>query len=91
MSIEGDTLTSAIPDRDLEGDTLTPAIPDRERIIRIRDVVTATGLSRTTIWRLIQSGGFPAPLWISEKCRGWRAGAVLDWLQSRVAVPHERA
>ena len=31
-------------------------------ILRVKSVLAATGLSRTTLWRRIRSGDFPRPL-----------------------------
>ena len=33
-----------------------------DRILRTPEVVKATGLSNTTIWRRVRSGDFPVPL-----------------------------
>ena len=37
-----------------------------DRILRIPEVVEITGLSRTTIWRRVKSGDFPAPVRLGE-------------------------
>ena len=54
-----------------------------KRILRIRDVVAETGLSRTTIWRLARNGEFPAALQLSERAIGWKADEVRAWVESR--------
>lgn len=59
-----------------------------DRILRPKDVEAATGLSRTTIWRLVREGTFPAPLRLTgsapgKGARGWREGDVEKWLESR--------
>ena len=53
------------------------------RIMRIREVIEVTGLSRTTIWRRVRDDEFPVPLKLgSLKTRsvGWREKDIEDWL-----------
>jgi prophage regulatory protein len=40
-------------------------MPDPDRIIRLRTVLTRTGLSRSTLYRKIAEGTFPSQLGIS--------------------------
>ena len=42
-----------------------------DRILRIRAVLDRTGLSRSTLYRKIQSGTFPKQVQISTRCAGW--------------------
>ena len=55
-------------------------------ILRIRDVVAVTRLSRSTIYRLIQAGQFPKPIKLTERASGWRYEAVEQWLKARSEV-----
>lgn len=50
------------------------------RILRLRTVLDRTGLSRSTLYRKIERGTFPAQVQISERCVGWRESDVLQWL-----------
>ena len=52
-------------------------------IIRAKEVVRRTGLSRTTIWRQVRVGAFPAPLELTENTIGWDEDEVSIWLASR--------
>ena len=57
-----------------------------DRILRIPEVVKITGLSRTTIWRRVKSGDFPAPVRLGNlvtRSVGWRESQVKQWLDSR--------
>ena len=57
-----------------------------ERIMRIPEVVEVTGLSKTTIWRRVKSGDFPAPVRLGSlatRSIGWRSGQVQEWLDTR--------
>ncbi len=53
-----------------------------ERILRIGTVLERTGLSRSTLYRRIESGTFPRQIKIAERCAGWRESAVNEWLRN---------
>ena len=57
-----------------------------DRILRTPEVVRATGLSKTTIWRRVRTGDFPAPLKLGSltaRSIGWRQGEIEKWINSR--------
>ena len=54
-----------------------------ERIIRAKEVVELTGLSRTTLWRMEKSGKFPNRVSLGVGSVGWRFSEVNEWLNSR--------
>ena len=58
-----------------------------EQILRIRDVCRATGLARTTIWRLERERCFPAHCKLGKRAIGWFASEVSEWLESRKRAP----
>jgi len=53
-----------------------------DRILRIKTVLDRTGLSRSTLYRKVQNGTFPAQVRISARCAGWRESAVNAWMQN---------
>ena len=56
-----------------------------ERIVRLDELTQMLGLSKSTIWRRIRQGEFPAPFLLGgERARavGWRESAVLAWLDA---------
>ena len=55
------------------------------KTLRINEVREATGLSRTTIWRLERqpNGDFPKRLRLGPNSVGWSADEIKDWLESR--------
>ena len=59
---------------------MSPSKP--ERILRLERVLERTGLSRSTLYRKVNSGTFPRQLKISVRCAGWRETEVEEWLQS---------
>ncbi len=54
-----------------------------DHMLRAPAVMARTGLSRTTIWRRVRAGTFPAPLVLGQNSIGWPAQIITDWLESR--------
>lgn len=50
------------------------------KIIRLPEVLTITGLSRSTIYRRIQDGSFPQRVRLSKNCIGFHYQEVVDWI-----------
>ncbi len=55
-----------------------------DRIVRLNTVLTRTGLSRSTIYRKIAEGTFPAQLKISVNGAGWRESDIDRWVADPV-------
>jgi prophage regulatory protein len=51
--------------------------------VRIQFVIAATGLSRSTIYRLIEQRKFPMPCNPTQFTTAWRLSAVRDWISER--------
>ena len=54
-----------------------------DRMLRAPDVMAQTGLSRTTIWRRVRAGTFPAPIELGVNSVGWPASEIAAWLKAR--------
>lgn len=61
-----------------------------QTIYRLPDVKTVTGLSRSTIYAMIQRGEFPAPIQLSLRAVGWERGAVEAFLARRVEISRKK-
>jgi prophage regulatory protein len=64
------------------GGNATMREPDR--IIRLKTVLSRTGLSRSTIYRKIAEGTFPAQLKISTNGTGWHESDIDRWIADPV-------
>jgi prophage regulatory protein len=53
-----------------------------DRILRLDAVLARTGLSRSTLYRKVQNGSFPAQVQISARCVGWRESALKAWARN---------
>ena len=56
-----------------------------DRIIRLKTVLSRTGLSRSTIYRKIAEGTFPAQLKISANGTGWHESDINRWIADPVS------
>ena len=57
-----------------------------DRIIRLKTVLARTGLSRSTIYRKIAEGTFPAQLKISTNGTGWHESDINRWIADPAGV-----
>ena len=58
-----------------------------ETIIRRREVLARTGLSKSTLYSFIKKGEFPAPLSLGGKAVCWAESEVDAWIAARVNAP----
>jgi len=62
----------------------------QERLLRLDEVVAATGLGRTSIYRKEREEDFPQRVAIGLQAVAWRADEVHAWIAAQPAL-HERA
>ena len=55
----------------------------QDRMLNVREVVERVGLVRSTIWKQVRAGTFPAPHELAENKIGWPESAITAWLDSR--------
>ena len=58
--------------------------PTPDRIIRIKTVLSRTGLSRSTLYRKIGEGTFPHQVQISINGAGWYESDINLWIANPV-------
>lgn len=58
---------------------------DIDPYVRLPFVLTATGLSSSTIFRLIQAGKFPKSFKLTEHTSVWRLSEVRQWMEEQGA------
>ena len=49
---------------------------------RLPKVMAETGLSRTSIYRLIKKGAFAKPVNLGVRAVAWNSSAVQEWIKS---------
>lgn len=55
----------------------------QDHLLRRADVEARTALSRSSLYRLMRSGEFPAPLQIGPRAVRWRASEIESWVAER--------
>ena len=55
-------------------------------ILRLHAVRARVGLSRTSIWRAVRRGDFPAPRRLGLNSIGWVESEVASWIASRTST-----
>lgn len=57
-----------------------------QSLLRLPAVCERTGLPKTTIYRLIREGKFPAPIPLAGRTRAWDSTAVDGWIAACIAA-----
>lgn len=52
-------------------------------MVSIGELTEQLSLSKSTIYKMVNDGLFPAPIKIGERRVAWRITAVADWLRDR--------
>ena len=55
-----------------------------ERILRLPEVKTKTGLSKSTIYLFMSQGIFPTPISLGIRAVGWVESQVNQWIDERI-------
>ncbi|MFC4892239.1 helix-turn-helix transcriptional regulator [Pseudofrancisella aestuarii] len=53
-------------------------------MLKIKEVIKQTSLSKSSIYRLIKNGSFPKQIKLSQHCSAWLESEINDWLLDRV-------
>ena len=53
-------------------------------ILRLRDVMARTGLSRSTIYQKMSEDEFPHSINLGERAIGFVSDEIDEWIQSRI-------
>jgi prophage regulatory protein len=52
--------------------------------LRLPQVEAIVGLKKSSIYKLVKSGQFPAPVKLSRKASAWPSDEVDDWQQRQI-------
>jgi len=56
-------------------------------VLRVKDVVELTGISKSYIYQLADAGKFPKPINLvpGGSSKGWLASEIHEWINQRIA------
>lgn len=66
----------------------TTAAPAAQ-LLRLPAVKQLLGLSKSSLYRLVKAGEFPAPVQLTARTVAWRAADVGAWVSSRTSTRKE--
>tara|TARA_R110001583_G_scaffold194452_3_gene365355 strand:+ start:250 stop:441 length:192 start_codon:yes stop_codon:yes gene_type:complete len=55
------------------------------KILKLKEVMDCTALSRSTIYKYISDNVFPKPIPLGARSVGWLESEVEDWILARIA------
>jgi prophage regulatory protein len=58
--------------------------PARDRLIKLPEAESLSGLKKSTIYSKIKEGTFPRPVRLSSRAVAFSESAVLRWVQARI-------
>ena len=56
---------------------------DFERIVREKERLLITGVSRSAWYKMIKKGGAPSGILLTARSVGWRYSELIKWINSR--------
>jgi len=60
-----------------------------EQILKLPEVIKATGLSRSTIYKLISKNRFPKQIKLTSFSSGWLKSEIALWIEERIAFSRD--
>lgn len=54
------------------------------KVLRLPQVISLTGLSRSTIYLRISNNEFPKPISLGGRSVGWLESDVAEWIDSKI-------
>lgn len=67
------------------------ALASEIRFIRLKEVMSICGMSRSSVYDAIKKGQFPPPIKLSTRSIAWLKSEVIAWVESRVKATRGRA
>ena len=61
------------------------------KILRLREVISRTGIARSTIYTKIAEGKFPRPIQLGSRSVGWLETEIDQWLSQRISASRTEA
>jgi len=60
-----------------------------ETVLRLPEVMSRVGLSKSSLYSLVATGTFPAPIPLGARARGWLASEVASFVDGRIRERQE--
>ncbi|MEZ0186788.1 MAG: helix-turn-helix transcriptional regulator [Candidatus Reddybacter sp.] len=60
-----------------------------KKILRLPDVMSSTGLSRSTVYSKISDGTFPNQVSLGDRSVGWIDSEIYAWINQRIEASRD--
>ena len=60
------------------------------QLLRINEVITRTGLSRSTLYLRIKQGSFPRPISLGSRASAWVSSEIDQWIDHQIYLSRGR-
>lgn len=60
-------------------------------ILRLPQLRAQINLSKSSIYKMVADGTFPAPVKLGKRAVGWLAAEIENWVTTRIAASREAA
>lgn len=60
------------------------------QLIRLKEVIALTSLSRSSIYKFISEGRFPKSVSLGDRAVAWIKEEIEEWIEARIAERDER-
>ena len=61
------------------------------RVLKLKDVLSKTGLGKTSLYKLINLSEFPKPISLGLRSVGWLESEIEAWIQDKINARDRRA
>jgi prophage regulatory protein len=55
----------------------------QERMLNVKEVAKMLGVSKSTVYNLINEGKLPRPILITERLRRWKLSDILNYIEKK--------
>jgi len=55
----------------------------QERMLNVKEVAKMLGVSKSTVYNLINEGKLPRPIPITERLRRWKLSDILNYIEKK--------
>ena len=69
-----------------EYSTMSQAIQPTHTILRLSQVISKSGLSRSSIYQLISDGDFPKQINLGPRAVGWLESDIQNYIKQRISA-----
>ena len=61
------------------------------RVLKLKDVLSITGLGKTSLYKLINLSEFPKPISLGLRAVGWLESEIEAWIQDKINARDQQA